>query len=63
MYAASLMFVVAAVVTLVIGFVRGGLALLFVSIGASALAAVLLAFGVLRRPRESTGPPPGGRPL
>ena len=49
MYAISLVLLLAAVVTLAIGFVQGGLTLIFVSIGASIASAVFLAAGVLRR--------------
>jgi len=48
-YAISLVLLLAAVVTLAIGFVQGGLTLIFVSIGASIASAVFLAAGVLRR--------------
>lgn len=66
MYGTALVFLLAAIATLGIGFFQDGLALIFVSIGASVLAALFLAIGVLRsRPvRPATagapyGPEPG----
>ncbi len=53
MYAISLTFLLAAALTLFIGFVEGGTALIYVSIAASVAAASFLGLAVLRRP------PPG----
>ena len=50
MYAASLVLLLVAIITLAVGFVQGGVVLVFVSIGASAAAAILLSGWVLRRP-------------
>lgn len=49
MYAMSIVFLLTGAVTLVIGFVQGGLTLIYISIGASAFALVLLIAGMLRR--------------
>ena len=52
MYVLSLVFLLASVVSLWLGVLRGGLTLVFVSIGTSVLAALFLAASVLRRRSE-----------
>lgn len=49
MYVMSLLFLLASVVSLLMGLRRGGLALVFVSLGSSLLAALFLAASVLRK--------------
>lgn len=49
MYVMSLLFLLASVVSLLLGLRRGGLTLIFVSIGCSVLAALFLAASVLRK--------------
>lgn len=62
MYALSLAFLLASVVALLLGLLRGGLNLVFVSIGCSVLAALFLGASVLRRASSSTdATPPRGR--
>ena len=58
MYAASLILLVAAGVTLALGIRGGGTGSLFLSIGCSALAAASVAIAVVRRLRRA-GPAPG----
>lgn len=57
MYVLSLVFLLASVASLWLGVLRGGLTLVFVSIGFSMLAALFLAGSVLRRRSEE--PPEG----
>jgi hypothetical protein len=51
-YVMSLVFLLASVISLLMGLRRGGLTLIFVSIGFSVLAALFLAASVLRRASE-----------
>jgi hypothetical protein len=66
-FALSWLALAIAVVSLVLGFSRNGLALVYVSMGASLVAVVFLLAGVIRRPsdRDAAGPPtprsPAGR--
>jgi membrane protein implicated in regulation of membrane protease activity len=57
-YVLSLVFLLVSIVALVVGLLRGGLTLIFVSFGCSVLAALFLGASVLRRaskaPTEAT---------
>jgi hypothetical protein len=57
-FALSWLALVVAVVALLLGLSRNGLTLIYISIGASVAAMVLLLAGVIRRPsgREAAGP-------
>jgi uncharacterized membrane protein len=59
-YALSLAFLLASVVALLLGLLRGGLNLVFVSIGCSVLAALFLGASVLRRSSPTDATPPRG---
>ncbi len=55
----SLVLLIIAAATFLAGLVREGVALLWVSIGSSLLAGVLLAVSIFRRPAREGGPEPG----
>lgn len=64
MYALALLFLAAAAVTLGLGFLGGGTALILASVGCSAASVALVAGAVLgsaARPRRPSGPA-GGEP-